>query len=52
MNEFLWTARRFEGSRPVESRYFKTQQERDQFVSDHASWKKRWKICAENLGKQ
>lgn len=48
---FLWTARRFEDDKPVEARYFESQQERDQFVADHAGWKKRGKICKDNLGK-
>lgn len=47
--EFYWTARLFVDGKPKEARYFKTQAERDLYVSAHGGWKKRGKICAENL---
>lgn len=49
--EFYWTARLFANGKPKESRYFKAQEERDSFVAGHEGWKKRGKICAENLEK-
>lgn len=47
--KFYWTARLFSDGRAVESKYFETQAERDAFVAAHGAWKKRGKICAENL---
>lgn len=49
--EFYWTARFFEGDEPKEALYFATKRERDQYVEEHPGWKKRGKICAENLEK-
>lgn len=49
--EFYWTARFFEDNKAKESKYFATQEERDKFVEENPSWKKRGKICRENLGK-
>lgn len=49
--EFYWTARFFVDGKPEEARYFPTQEERDLFVNEHVGWKKRGKICAENLDK-
>lgn len=49
--EFYWTARFFVDNKVKESRYFATQEERDEFVAEHDGWKKRGKICAENLDK-
>lgn len=49
--KFYWTARLFANGQPVQSKYFETQMERDRFVSEHEGWKKRGKICAENLDK-
>lgn len=49
--EFYWTARLFVNDEPKEARYFKTKSERDSYVAEHAGWKKRGKICAENLEK-
>lgn len=48
---FYWTARYFENGQLKESRYFKTQAERDQFVLQNEGWKKRGKICSCNLEK-
>ena len=49
--KFYWTARFFSDGRAIESKYFETQAARDVFVSEHSKWKKRGKICAENLEK-
>lgn len=50
MNQkFLWTARCFEGNKVIESKYFASKLERDLFVASHPNWKKRGKICKENL---
>lgn len=48
---FYWTAKRFENDTPQETRYFASRQERDAFVAHHTQWKKRGKICTENLEK-
>ncbi|MGN1021918.1 MAG: hypothetical protein ACI4OJ_00300, partial [Lachnospiraceae bacterium] len=52
-DDVLWTARRFEGNKVVDARYFSEQSERDAFVLAHAKegWKKRGKICRENLSR-
>lgn len=47
--EFYWTARFFGGGQEIQSKYFATQTERDAFVLAHEGWKKRGKICVENL---
>lgn len=47
--KFLWTARLFSDGKLVDSKYFDTQAKRDQFVAENPEWKKRGKICAENL---
>lgn len=47
--EFCWTAKLFENKKVKEIRYFATQEERDTYVSEHEGWKKRGKICKENL---
>lgn len=49
--EFRWTAKFFADGKAVEAKYFETQAERDVWVSSHDGWKKRGKICAENLEK-
>lgn len=49
--EFYWTAKHFVDDKPEETRYFESQSERDNYVAEHAGWKKRGKICAENLEK-
>lgn len=49
--EFYWTAKLFVDNKPKETRYFSTQNERDIYVAEHTGWKKRGKICAENLEK-
>lgn len=46
---FYWTARRFVDGQAVESKYFATVEKRDAFVQENPEWKKRGKICAENL---
>lgn len=46
---FYWTARRFGNGQAVESKYFATVESRDAFVQENPDWKKRGKICAENL---
>lgn len=48
---FYWTARLFSDDRHVESKYFVSRAERDRFVTEHGEWKKRGKICVENLEK-
>lgn len=50
-SHFYWTARLFADDQPVQSKYFASQAERDTFVLEHPEWKKRGKICAENLEK-
>lgn len=47
--EFYWTARLFVDNKVKESKYFAMREERDKFVAEHDGWKKRGKICAENL---
>lgn len=47
--EFYWTARLFVDGKAQEARYFPTETERDEFVAGHSGWKKRGKICVENL---
>lgn len=49
--KFYWTARLFVDGKVIQSKYFATQEERDTFVLEHSEWKKRGKICAENLEK-
>lgn len=49
--KFYWTARLFLEDKAIQSKYFETQAERDAFVLTHDEWKKRGKICAENLEK-
>lgn len=49
--EFYWTARLLVDGELKEARYFKTKNERDNYVAEHVGWKKRGKICAENLEK-
>ncbi len=49
--DFFWTARLFEKDKLKASRYFKTEEERNLFVSAHPEWKKRGKICAAHLKK-
>ena len=51
MIKFYWTARLIENHQIKASRYFLTKKERDEFVINHSDWKKRGKICAENLDK-
>lgn len=47
--EFYWTAKLFEADKVQDVRYFATKDERDEYVDKHSKWKKRGKICAENL---
>lgn len=49
--EFYWTAKLFNSDEAKEVRYFATRSERDLYVTEHSGWKKRGKICAENLEK-
>lgn len=42
---------KFEGNRPVQTKYFASQEERNHFVLKNTGWKKRGKICTENLEK-
>lgn len=49
--KFYYTAKFFVDGAGKETRYFQTQQERDIFVLEHDGWKKRGKICVENLEK-
>lgn len=49
--QFYYTARLFEENKQIKSKYFKTLEERDEFVKNHPQWKKRGKICACNLEK-
>lgn len=51
MQQFYWTARKIIDEKKPESKYFKTREERDRFVANHPEWKKRGKICTENLDK-
>lgn len=49
--KFYWTAKLFKQDQTTETRYFKTQAERDLFVCQHHEWKKRGKICTKNIKK-
>lgn len=49
--KFYWTARLFTDHKEVQSKYFESKEERDTFVLEHSEWKKRGKICVENLEK-
>lgn len=49
--KFYWTARLYENGKLLQSKYFETQAERDEFAAAHEGWKKRGKICAGNLDK-
>lgn len=49
--QFYWTAKLFVGDAPRETKYFKAQSKRDAYVAEHEGWKKRGKICVENLEK-
>ena len=49
--KFYWIARYFAENKSVQSKYFETQAERNTFVQTHSGWKKRGKICVENLEK-
>jgi len=48
-SDFFWTARLYADGKPIKTMYFATEEERNQYVSSHPCWKKRGKICAENL---
>lgn len=47
--QFYWTAKLFENDTPKDVKYFASRIERDNYVAEHDGWKKRGKICAENL---
>lgn len=49
--KFCWTAKLFKNGEEKDVRYFSEKQERDLFVEKYPEWKKRGKICAENLEK-
>lgn len=49
--KFYWTARLIEEGKIVQSKYFATQEKRDRFVLENKQWKKRGKICIDNLEK-
>lgn len=49
--EFYWTAKLFVDGKVQSVRYFATKNERDEYVNNHPKWKKRGKICIENIEK-
>lgn len=48
-SEFCWIAKLFIDGKLKETRYFATESERDDYVNEHLGWKKRGKICSDNL---
>lgn len=47
--QVYWTAKLFIDGEPKERKHFALREERDAFVAEHEGWKKRGKICTENL---
>lgn len=48
-NSFMYTARFYENGVAGQKKYFSDINERDEFVKNNPGWKKRGKICAQNL---
>lgn len=48
---FCWTAVLFGNEKVIKTRYFDSKEARDHYVLEHKEWKKRGKICANNLEK-
>jgi hypothetical protein len=48
-HDFVWTAKWYVDGKTVQTLYFAIERERDTYVSSHPGWKKRGKICSENL---
>ena len=51
MTDFIWTAKLYENAKPVQTLYFAIEEDRNMYVNSHEGWKKRGKICAQNLPK-
>jgi hypothetical protein len=49
--DFIWTAKQYVDGKIVQTLYFAIESERDKYVSSHPGWKKRGKICPDNLEK-
>lgn len=49
--KFYWTARLIQDGKIIQSKYFASQEKRNQFVLENNEWKKRGKICVNNLEK-